>query len=321
MSSTRIPPGAICMAVYQPDLALLEAQIVSIQSQGLGQWICHIGVDGPDPSVVDFVKRLVASDDRFIVHSFSQNVGFYRNFERLVVLGAKDSTWIALSDQDDYWYPQKLSTLVSKLMETGADAVVGQAQVVEAAGGVRAITRRKLVRMSDLLLDNQVTGSTSVFRSSSVLGALPFPPPRASSYHDHWLGVWAMAGSGIEVLPAVLQNYVQHDGNVLGEERRGRFHARTARLARASRQGGMWRFLAVERWGWRVRMARTVLERMTQPSAAEQLEIIAKGSLSAALVQRVLAGVVRRDIPFLRAVALLTGALGWTLRPRWRDAA
>ncbi|MFI5429458.1 glycosyltransferase [Aeromicrobium sp. UC242_57] len=97
--------GAICLAIYQPDRDLLRAQIESLAMQTETDWDCHIGIDGRDDSVADYLAGLVGTDARFSITMYETNVGFYRNFERLVEEVSPTAEWVALADQDDWWFP------------------------------------------------------------------------------------------------------------------------------------------------------------------------------------------------------------------------
>lgn len=304
--------GTVCLAVYRPDEDLLRAQIDSIRSQTLEGWECVIGIDGTDENARHAVERIVGDDSRFRVIEYGTNVGFYRNFERLLGEVRTGIGWVALSDQDDLWYTRKLELLVPLLDD--ADLAFGQAVVVSPGrpDSDAVTTSRRSTTMAAAVIDNQVTGSIAVFRSSLLETALPMPAPTDSAFHDHWLGVCALAGRGIAVLDDAVQDYVQHGGNVIGEERRRTLGQRLGSLSR--RSGGGARagldFISAHRWGWRVNMARTLLTRADDvPAAASSfLSAVARNRLTPALTIGVLREIMARRVPPLRAVALLAGA-------------
>lgn len=301
----------ICLAVYRPDPDRLRAQIESIRAQTLVSWTCIVGIDGSDPVAESAVSEIVGDDSRFVVRAFADNVGFYRNFERLLAEVPTATGWIALSDQDDIWYPHKLETLVPQL--GSAVLVSGSARLVDARGAEVGITRRRFDGLGALLIDNQVTGSMVVLRSELLGAALPFPTPTDVSYHDHWLGVVAGAAGGIRIVEDLLQDYVQHGDNVIGEEVGGRLRRRMARLRELGGGAvfGALRYLAIHRWGWRVAMARTALDRLPEVKPAQRrvLEVFAHGDASVALVRIVASAVRRGSAPAGRAAALVVGSL------------
>ncbi len=213
--------GAIVLAAYQPDPELFTTQLQSIQQQTVTDWECVVSVDGDVAPVRELVRAAVGDDSRFRVVG-GDRLGFVLNFERGLISARGDADWIALSDQDDRWYPTKLEQLLPYLDDVAL--VSGQARLVEhPSGRVLGQTERRDVESLDVVLNNQYTGSLCVFRSELLTQALPFP--RASTRaaaHDHWLAVVAGAHGGARVVDTVVQDYVQHAANVFGDPSRGR---------------------------------------------------------------------------------------------------
>lgn len=311
--------GIVCLAVYRPQADLLRVQLESIRSQTLQDWECLVGIDGTDPDARAAVEQIVAEDRRFRVIEYPDNVGFYRNFERLLAEVPATSRWVALADQDDAWFSEKLALLVPLL--DGADLAFGQAVVVS-HGGVdtsRTVTERRSTTLAAAFIDNQVTGSISVFRRSLLDIALPMPDATDSAFHDHWLGVCALAGNGVAVLPEPVQDYIQHSGNVIGEERRRTVADRLRALAGRS-GGGVGSgldYLSAHRWRWRVNMATTLLSRQHGADARGFVTAVAADRMSPALLRGVGGEILSRRVPPLRALGLLAGA--WR-SPRLRGA-
>ena len=312
----HVAPGTICMAVYRPDRDLLETQLASIAAQTHMNWRCEIGVDGPDPITEEILDDLVGSDPRFRVTVFGERVGFYRNFERVLMEAADDTPWVALADQDDAWYPDKIEALLPLLAQ--ASLAFGQARVIGdgTVGKVQDSTGRKVVGLTPLMLDNRVTGSFSVMRGELLRRIVPFPEPTDVAYHDHWIGVCASLDLGLASTSEVLQDYVQHDSNVIGEERRsiGRRHQRLAATAGRSIPARL-DYISRHRWGWRVNMARLALQRYPDARSTDRnvLATFAMNRLSTRLVATISASVVSRSAPLLRSGALMVGAL-WAPR-------
>ena len=210
--------GVVALAAYQPDWDLFRAQLRSIQNQTHPYFQCLISADGGFAEVRDFVARELDGDERFMVIGFGERLGFYGNFERVLQRVAAEATWVALSDQDDAWYTSKLETMLPHLNDVSL--VAAQARVIRLPENqvVAESTQRKNVALDALLAQNQVTGSLSAFRRELLELALPFPRLNTiSQVHDHWLAVCAKATGGTRVIDDVVQDYVQHGGNVLGE--------------------------------------------------------------------------------------------------------
>lgn len=215
---SRVGFGVIAMAAYQPDITLFGMQLRSIQAQSVENFLCVISADTEPDRVGDLVRRVTGNDARFVVTGDGYRLGHYLNFERALAQVPQDAEWVALCDQDDRWYPNKLERLIPLLGRYSL--VSGQSRVVLHPGAevVTASTRRVTASFNDLLIQNQVTGAHSVFRRSLLDLALPFPRVNAvTELHDHWLGVCAAVDDGWTVIDEVLQDYVQHSGNVIGE--------------------------------------------------------------------------------------------------------
>ncbi len=210
--------GVVALAAYKPDWDLFLAQLRSIQNQTHSRFLCLISADGGFADVRDFVARKFGDDDRFRVIGFPDRLGFFGNFERVLQHVPAEAKWVALSDQDDHWYPDKLEMLIPYLNDVSM--VAAQARVVRRPGNdiVAESTQRRNVPLGSLMAQNQVTGCLSVFRTEVLDLALPFPRlDTIAQVHDHWLAVCAMTADGVLVVSDVVQDYVQHGGNVLGE--------------------------------------------------------------------------------------------------------
>lgn len=218
MTSFADRPGAVVLAAYRPDPELFTVQLRSIRDQTLGSFRCLVGADGGRDEVRRLVVAAVGDDPRFEVVGWDDNVGLYLNVERLLGSLPADAAWVALADQDDRWYPEKLERLVPHLDEVAL--VSGQARVVGWPSGtvLATSTSRHAVVFEDLLLENQVTGAFTVFRRELLDIALPFPRLHTvTQMHDHWLALSAAASGGWLVEHTVVQDYVQHGGNLVGE--------------------------------------------------------------------------------------------------------
>lgn len=302
--------GAIALAVYRPEPSHLRRQVESIKRQTLADWECHIGIDGRDEDARLAVEALIAGDPRFRIHAYEENVGFYRNFERLLEEVQTSAKWVALSDQDDYWYPEKLATLDRYFDDEEVTVASAQARLVDGVGEPLGTTSRRDTGLTGLIIDNQVTGSFCAFRLDVIATALPFPEPTDAAYHDHWLGLVGRIAGRIQFSENPLQDYVQHGSNVIGEH-----NAQSARRRGASLRGrsgsiaSIPSYLRVHRWGWRARMAKAALAR-TKPAPGDfdVLRTFAKDRISLNLALLLSGAVLRRSAPIGRTVALLVGS-------------
>lgn len=271
--------GVIVLAAYKPDYQLFERQLRSIQNQTVRDFVCIITVDGGVDEVAEYVEREFGDDHRFRVVGSATRLGYYLNFERGLMSVPPGAAWVALSDQDDYWYPKKVETLAPYLQSVAL--VTGQARVVDQDGVIISEnTGRINVPLENLLIQNQVTGGMSLFRPSLLDTALPFPRMETlTQNHDHWLGLCAAATEGYTVVDEVVQDYVQHGNNAIGEAdpkfnfikslRRAKSHA--LKFEGMANLRGVLRLTSHMTFGWYGVVLREINQRTN--SASKSLEI------------------------------------------------
>jgi glycosyltransferase involved in cell wall biosynthesis len=229
-----LPRIAICMATFNPPPDLLAAQIESIRDQTVTDWACYVSDDGSSAETLAHLQALVGADSRFILSRSPRRLGFYRNFERALRMVSPETELIALADQDDRWERDKLQALTDALGE--ATLVYSDARIVArdgspVAGTYWATRRNNHADMTSLLVANAVTGAASLMRREVLDHALPFPPAQFHHYHDHWLGLTALALGEIAYVQRPLYDYVQHGDASLGHAAATRMTALSRRLA------------------------------------------------------------------------------------------
>jgi glycosyltransferase involved in cell wall biosynthesis len=205
-----------------------------------------------------------------ILRSFAASAPFpvevRRNPDRLgynlnyaAVLDEPETDLIALCDQDDVWYPRKLSVLC-RLLAEDAGAAGACADARRVAGDGRSLGRTIWQRLEfgadnrmamsmtgelgSLLRNNVVPGSTLVIRSSFRDLVLPFS---GHGFYDYWIALLLQAVSHLVFAPEPLQEYRVHGDNAVGLDRPGysmlraarqSWKARTGSAARSDQSGG-----------------------------------------------------------------------------------
>jgi glycosyltransferase involved in cell wall biosynthesis len=229
------PRVAICMATYNPPADLLERQLESIRCQTHRNWICLISDDRSGAESYARLRAAVADDPRFVLSRSERRLGFYANFERALSLVGPDAEYVAMADQDDVWHRAKLEALLAAIGD--ARLVYSDARVVARDG--RAISEtwwstrdNNHSDMLSLLVANAVTGAASLFPRDLLDDALPFPPHQFAHFHDHWIGLTALATGSIAYVDRPLYDYVQHGNASLGHAAANRMTSLRERLAR-----------------------------------------------------------------------------------------
>lgn len=152
-------------------------------------------------------------------------LGSTRNFDQAI--GLCRGEFIALSDQDDRWLPEKLERLSGALIESPfLGGVFSDANLIEGQGqgtGMRlfashkftAAKQKKFVACptSTLLRHDTVTGATMMFRASLRRYCSPIP---SSWVHDGWLAWMIALHSRWSLIPEPLIEYRIHAGQQLG---------------------------------------------------------------------------------------------------------
>ncbi len=217
-----MPPSiAVCMATFEPALELFERQFESIHRQTHRDFICIISDDGSSPAVADAIERRCAADQRFRLIRNADRLGYYLNFERCLAHVPPDTTFVALSDQDDVWHNDKLEALVRAMQTERVKLAYADMAIVSSAGEVIAPSYwtdrpNNFTDLGSLLLTNSVTGAASLFRRELLEFVLPFPNAPGPVFHDHWIACVALTVGEIAFVERPLHDYVQHAGNVIG---------------------------------------------------------------------------------------------------------
>jgi glycosyltransferase involved in cell wall biosynthesis len=258
------PLIAICMATFNPDLALFHTQVESLRAQTDRDWICLISDDHSRPDRFEAIRGAVAGDARFVLSRSDERLGFYRNFERVLKMIPPEAEFVALCDHDDRWYPDKLAALRNAIGD--AELAYSDQRLVDADGRVRRETlwrgrRNNHTNLASLLISNTIVGAASLFRRRVIHRAVPFPDGPGWQFHDHWLALVAMSLGDVVYVDRPLYDYVQHPGAVLG---------RVASAPEASARGrGFGLRARIDRWRgfpdrWRAMYFRAYLDREVQ---------------------------------------------------------
>jgi len=219
-SKSQIPFVIICLATFNPDCELFTRQILSIKDQSYKNWICIINDDCSKNQQYQFIRQSVKDDPRFLVFRNGKNLGFYHNYEQLLKMVPGTCEYIALSDQDDYWYENKIERCV-KAFDQETVLVYTDMRIVDRKGRVLSETfwRKRKNQCKDLeflILANTITGASLMFRSRILSYLFPFPERIEYGFHDNWIGCVSLCCGKIRYLDIPLHDYYQHDRNIIG---------------------------------------------------------------------------------------------------------
>jgi glycosyltransferase involved in cell wall biosynthesis len=215
------PKLAICMATYNPSMELFKIQIQSIIDQSFTNWICIVNDDHSRVDIYDQMCAVISQDPRFFTFRNDDRLGHYYNFESALQKVPRGVDFIAFSDQDDEWYPDKLARCLSEFKSDEDKLVYCDMDVLTSDGEKISDTywfnrANNYTSLQTLLYANTVTGAASVFRSSLLDDILPFPEKIGDVYHDHWVACVAFSQGRILYIDQPLYAYKQHGANAYG---------------------------------------------------------------------------------------------------------
>lgn len=209
----------ICMATYEPDPELLAVQIDSIRAQTNRDWVCYVSDDHSSEPAWEEIRRIVGDDERFVLSRAGERIGFFRNFERALSMASEECELIALSDQDDRWYPEKLDALAAAI--GGHQLVYSDQRLTLRDGTVIRDTlwvgrSRNEDSLYSIATANTIVGASAIMRRDLLDRILPFPRSPGWQFHDHWISAVALAAGSVGYIDRPLYDYVQHATAVVG---------------------------------------------------------------------------------------------------------
>ena len=157
--------------------------------------------------------------DNFRWYQNEGNLGHIKNFEG--VIGQCRGEFIALCDQDDIWYPDKVSKTYEALVLNGALLAYCDADLIahdDECIGMNLLSHSSIGPIDGgdyekFYLLNTVNGCTSLISRELYEMAVPFP---SDVPHDWWLAYRAAFEGRLTHLPCLLMGYRMHGNNTVG---------------------------------------------------------------------------------------------------------
>lgn len=214
---------AVLMGVYNGSRFLRE-QLHSIGLQTVSQidlWVSDDGSTDSSPGILDTCKSEWTKGGFFVVDG-PQN-GFSENFRSLMRNDKVDADYVAFSDQDDIWDPDKLEVAICALSQCDPDRPAlygGRTRIIDEAGGVlgRSPHFRRRPGFGNAIVQNIAGGNTMVVNRAAW--AVLSESARRTSFvsHDWWCYI-IISGCGGSVTydPEPRIGYRRHGGNLVGD--------------------------------------------------------------------------------------------------------
>lgn len=200
---------SVCMATYNGGKYIKE-QIDSILPQLGSDDELVVSDDGSKDNTCSIIESY--HDERIKLLYNQGKHGFVGNFENALKQCKGDC--IFLSDQDDFWKPNKVKTVMKRLKDYSL--VIHDAEIVDGEGNFMGHTYYDGMHHSSSFLMNlwktRWLGCCMAFRREVLDYCLPFPEKIEG--HDYWIGMMGMLKFKYFFMPDVLMCYRRHGGNV-----------------------------------------------------------------------------------------------------------
>ncbi len=245
MSLARQNRISVALCTYNGE-HFLPQQLSSIQQQTRLPDELVLSDDGSTDRTIEIVREFAASVSFPVrITQNTHTLGSTKNFEQAIRLCSGDL--IALSDQDDIWYPMRLARSEQEfdtypqagLVFSDADLIDEHDQLLGQTLWQRLgfVGRRK----SDLLAGRYavlakhrfVTGATVMFRASLRDRCLPI---EAGWVHDEWIAMIVAAFSDLRPIDQPLIRYRIHGSQQVGFQ--NKLEQRAQGKTRAERHWG-----------------------------------------------------------------------------------
>ncbi len=218
------PQVVVAMATFN-GLPWISKQVQSILGQRGVDVRMVISDDGSTDGTVQWLRELAALDDRVhIAPARGGEAGVGPNFLYLTEnVQPMAGEYVAFSDQDDLWHPNKLVHQIGFLDGHGGDATSSNVLSFDSRGNARVIVKSQPLRRWDFIFEAPGPGSTFLLTDKAfwlVREGLRDIDPQHVWLHD-WL-IYALvraAGARWVIDPRPHVAYRQHDKNELGEHR------------------------------------------------------------------------------------------------------
>lgn len=215
------PLISIAMATYNGS-SYLANQLDSIISQTYKNIEIIIVDDCSNDDTIMIIRQYQKQYRNIRLIQNPINLGIVKSFGTALTLCGGE--YIALCDQDDVWFSDKLEKLLDNighnlLIHSDTVLVDKNMQVIASSGIQSTKTDKFKCDFEDYLISNNVTGCTALF--TKRLCELALPIPEGFYIHDHYLAIIASFYGSIKFLDAPLVYYRQHDNNSIGAKRAG----------------------------------------------------------------------------------------------------
>ena len=210
------PTVAVVVATYN-GATYLRQQLESIVQQTYKPSQIIIVDDDSLDDTLQVANNFAAHHPEVMVVQNETRLGYIKNFEKGMLIAT--ASYVALSDQDDIWMPNKLETLLANIGDQML--AYSDSELIDANG---QLLNQKMSSIKNQLAYHTpimyatgawAPGHAMLFKKELVDKAAPFP---ALVTHDFWLGFVATCYSRVVYVNEPLVHYRQHTQNAIGAD-------------------------------------------------------------------------------------------------------
>ena len=223
---------SVVLATYNGE-RFIEEQLGSLRQQWRKPDELIVVDDASTDRTVELVRAFAErAPFKVVVMDRHEHRGTCDTFGEAISYATGDI--IVTCDQDDRWYPDKISFL-TKALEAQPDAYIAfsDANLIDASGRTIGRSRWRVAGFSpaeqavmsrdplgQMLARRVMSGCTAAIRRTLVDAVLPVPAPMRSDLngimYDHWISLVAAAAGPIVLVPRQLVDYRIHPEQQIG---------------------------------------------------------------------------------------------------------
>jgi glycosyltransferase involved in cell wall biosynthesis len=214
----------IILSTYNGERYLKE-QLDSLYNQTYQNFKIIVRDDGSTDTTLEILKAY-----NLEIMPSNENLGAKGNFNALLeyALQKEDSDYFMFCDQDDVWMEDKIEKTLKLMKEieykdkavlihTDLSVVDESLNIIDNSFWDYQKLNPNYKLLSNLLIQNNITGCTMMINRSLV--KLSFPIPDSAIMHDWWLGLVASEFGVIEYIDEPIILYRQHENNDTGAKK------------------------------------------------------------------------------------------------------
>lgn len=200
----------------------LSQQLDSILGQDHTAWTLYISDDGSTDdtlTIIESYQRELGAERVRLFHGPRR--GFAQNFLSLIRNPVVTGDYFAFSDQDDRWFPDKLSRSLNRVSQAGEIPAFycSRTRLVDEAGHVTGLSPRfqRMPGFRNALVQSLAGANTMVLNSAARELLARVPTSERVVSHD-WLCYLLVSGCGGHIFydPEPTLDYRQHASNLMG---------------------------------------------------------------------------------------------------------